>query len=78
MTDFNNKQLDEIHCLNLFDLNNTQAGIKVHHTAKPESIAAMKRLYKKGLVTNDDGGYLTALGQEAAEFAQGLLSILRP
>ncbi len=77
MTDFNNEQLDEIHCLNLFDLNNTQVGLKVHHTAKPESIAAMKRLFEKGLVDHDDGGYLTPLGQEAAEFAQGLLSILR-
>jgi len=38
----------------------------------------MNRLYKKGLVTQEDGGYLTSLGQEAAEFAQGLLSILRP
>ncbi len=78
MTNFNAEQLDEIHCLNLFDLNNTQTGLKVHHTATPESISAMKRLYKKGLVTQDDGGYLTPLGQEAAEFAQGLLSILRP
>ena len=78
MTDFNNDQLDEIHCLNLFDLNNTQVGLKVHHTANPESIAAMKRLYTKGLVSQDDGGYLTPLGQEAAEFAQSLLSILRP
>ena len=78
MTDFNNEQLAEIHCLNLFDLNNTQVGLKVHHTAKPESILAMKRLFDKGLVSQDDGGYLTPLGQEAAEFAQGLLSILRP
>ena len=78
MTDFNNDQLNEIHCLNLFDLNNTQEGLKVHHTAKPESIAAMKRLHAKGLVSQEDGGYLTSLGQEAAEFAQSLLSILRP
>jgi uncharacterized protein (TIGR02647 family) len=78
MTDFNNEQLDEIHCLNLFDLKNTQVGLKVHNTAKPESIAAMKRLYEKGLVSEDDGGYLTAPGQEAAELAQSLLVILRP
>lgn len=78
MTDFNKDQLDEIHCLNLFDLKNTQVGLKVHHTAKPESITAMKRLFEKGLVSEDDGGYLTPLGQEAAELAQSLLLILRP
>jgi len=78
MTDFNNDQLSEIHCLNLFDLNNTHVGLKVHHTAKPDRIEAMKRLFEKGLVTQEDGGYLTSLGQEAAELAQGLQSILRP
>jgi len=78
MNDFNNEQLDEIHCLNLFDLNNTTEGLKVHNNAKPETITAMQRLFDKGIVTQSDGGYLTVLGQEAAEFAQGLLSILRP
>ncbi len=77
MTEFSNEQLEEIHCLNLFDLNNTHEGLKVHHTARTESIDAMKRLHDKGLVSDDDGGYLTSLGQEAAEFVQGLRSILR-
>ena len=77
MTEFDNEQLEEIHCLTLFDLNNTHEGLKVHNSARVESIAAMKRLHDKGLVTQGDGGYLTALGQEAAEFAQSLKSILR-
>jgi len=77
MTEFTNDQLEEIHCLVLFDLNNTHEGLKVHHTARSETIAAIKRLHKKGLITQEDGGYLTSLGQEAAEFAQGLRSILR-
>ena len=77
MTEFTTEQLDEIHCLTLFDLNNTHEGLKVHHTAKAETIDAIKRLHGKGLITQDDGGYLTALGQEAAEFTQGLRSILR-
>jgi uncharacterized protein (TIGR02647 family) len=33
----------------------TQAGIKVHDTAQPESIAAVKRLFDKGLISRDDG-----------------------
>ena len=78
MTDFNNDQLDEIHCLSLFDLKNTQVGLKVHQSANPETVAAMQRLFEKGLVTAADGGYLTTLGIEAAEFAQDLQSILRP
>lgn len=77
MTEFSNEQLEEIHCLNLFDLNNTHEGLKVHHTAREETIDAIERLHKKGLVTQADGGYLTSLGQEAAEFIQGLQSILR-
>jgi len=77
MNEFTNEQLEEIHCLTLFDLNNTHEGLKVHHTARPETIAAIKRLHKKGLVSQDDGGYLTALGQEAAEFTASLRSILR-
>jgi len=77
MTEFSNEQLEEIHCLILFDLNNTHEGLKVHHNARAESIEAMRRLYKKGMITQDDGGYLTSLGKEAAEFAHGLKSILR-
>ena len=77
MSEFSNEQLEEIHCLALFDLNNTHEGLKIHNTAKTEVIAAAKRLHKKGLITKSDGGYLTTLGQEAAEFMQGLRSILR-
>ena len=77
MSEFSNDQLQEIHCLTLFDLNNTHEGLKVHNTAKSETIDAIKRLHDKGLISQDDGGYLTSLGQEAAEFANSLKSILR-
>jgi len=68
--------LAELNILTLYDLSETQQGIKVHHTADPEAIAATKRLCEKGLVTQKDGGYLTGLGMDAAEYAQGLLTIL--
>ena len=77
MSEFSEQQLEEIHCLALFDLNNTHEGLKIHQSANNNTIGAAKRLYKKGLITQDDGGYLTPLGQEAAEFMHGLRSILR-
>jgi len=77
MTEFNSQQLEEIHVLSLYDLNNSHEGLKAHQDARAETLQAMERLFKKGLVSQSDGGYLTALGREAAEFAQALKSILR-
>ncbi|SFP37383.1 TIGR02647 family protein [Pseudomonas borbori] len=66
----------ELDLLALFNLGNTQEGLKIHHTAAPQAIAAAKRLHAKGLLTQEDGGYLTSLGLDAAEHAQVLLTIL--
>ncbi|XKE44582.1 TIGR02647 family protein [Halomonas organivorans] len=68
--------LDELKVLGLFNPVNHQEGIKVHSSAEPTMIEATRRLYHKGLVTQADGGYLTALGQEAAEHARDLLTLL--
>ncbi|MCX7106139.1 MAG: TIGR02647 family protein [Methylococcales bacterium] len=68
--------VEEINILVRYNLSTTQEGIKVHKTAAPESIAATKRLFEKGLVTQEDGGYLTTLGHEAAEQAQMVLNLL--
>jgi len=71
--------VDEINILVRYNLSTTQEGIKVHKTtAAPEIIAATKRLYDKGLLTQEDGGYLTTLGHEAAEQAQTVLNLLNP
>lgn len=67
----------EIRFLSLFNLASQQEGVKVHHNAEPEMIAAAKRLFDKGLITQVDGGYLTDLGIEAAEHAQKMLTILK-
>ncbi len=66
----------ELEILALFNLANIQEGLKIHHTAAPSAIAAVRRLYDKGLVDAADGGYLTSLGLDAAEHAQSLLTIL--
>ncbi len=70
------KLTEELSILARYKLTTTQEGIKVHHTAPPDTISAIKRLHEKGLVTQDDGGYLTDLGIETAEHIQKALTIL--
>lgn len=69
--------LEEIELLHLFDLHNSQEGLKIHHDAAPERVAAAKRLFAKHILTLEDGGFLTPLGIEAAEHAQALVLMLR-
>lgn len=68
--------IQELNTLIRFDLETSRQGIKVHKTADPDVIAATRRLYAKGLLTQADGGYLTGLGRDAAEHAQAVLTIL--
>ncbi|NOQ64926.1 MAG: TIGR02647 family protein [Methyloprofundus sp.] len=67
---------EELNILARYKLTSTQEGIKVHNTAAPELIAAIKRLHDKDLLSRDDGGYLTDLGIETAEHVQKALLIL--
>lgn len=69
--------IEELEILSLFDLSSTQSGIKVHKTAMQTEVEAARRLHKKGLITQSDGGYLTTLGLEAAEHADALCRILQ-
>ncbi|PCJ46233.1 MAG: TIGR02647 family protein [Moraxellaceae bacterium] len=68
--------IEELEILALFNLSTMQEGIKVHKSAEKTAIAATKRLHKKGLITQADGGYLSGLGKDAAEHAQSLITIL--
>ena len=67
----------ELNLLMQFNLKNEQDGIKVHNEAPQETIAAAKRLFEKGLISQADGGYLTALGRKAAEHTQDLNTIIK-
>lgn len=69
--------LQEIEFLLMYDVRNPMEGLKVHHEADPGKIAAAQRLHELGITTLSDGGYLTERGQEAAELAEALISILR-
>ena len=73
---FNKDIIEEMNLLKQFPLESTQAGLKVHSDAAPEAIEAMKRLFTKGLVTQEDGGYLTNHGIETAEQVQSILRVL--
>ena len=72
------EQIHELDILIRYSLESSQQGIKVHGTAVPETIEAVKRLHDKGMITQLDGGYLTDLGRTAAEHAQTLLLMLAP
>ena len=67
----------DVELLNLFELDSSQTGLKIHHEAAPARIASAKRLFESRLTTQADGGYLTPLGIKAAEHAQALVRILR-
>ena len=68
--------IEEIKILTHYNLASIREGIKVHGSANPDAVMATKRLFDKGLISQDDGGYLTDLGIEAAEHAQSVLRIL--
>ena len=73
---FSEEIIDEVNVLSCFDLGSLQSGIKVHSTANDKEIAATKRLFDKGLVSQVDGGYLTDSGREAAEHLLHLSGLL--
>jgi uncharacterized protein (TIGR02647 family) len=73
---YNQNLLDELNILARYNLESTQEGIKIHKDAAPEVIAAGQRLFDKGLIDHQDGGYLTHLGLEVAEKVQSVLMIL--
>lgn len=66
----------ELQLLALFSTASQQTGLKIHHGAAPERVAAATRLYEKRLITQPDGGYLTDLGYEAANALDAVLDIL--
>ncbi|HGO5291586.1 TIGR02647 family protein [Photobacterium damselae] len=68
--------VNEMNLLVKFPMHSNLEGIKVHSNATPEMVEAAQRLYAKGLVTQEDGGYLTYAGHQAVEHAKAALRIL--
>lgn len=69
--------VEEIKVLTYFNVESIQEGIKVHGSAEPAAVKATQRLFDKGLISQNDGGYLTDLGVEAAQHVQSVLTILK-
>ncbi|MEN8259825.1 MAG: TIGR02647 family protein [Pseudomonadota bacterium] len=74
---YTQNMLDEMNVLLRYKLTTTQEGIKVHHSADPAVISATRRLHEKGLITQEDGGYLTNLGLTTAEHVQAVHTVLK-
>ena len=68
--------LQEIRVLSQFNPGSCLEGIKVHHDADPDLIAATERLFNKGLITQQDGGYLTDAGIELLRHLDSLTTVL--
>jgi len=75
--EFNEQLQHELNLLVKFP-DSSLDGLKIHHTANDEVIAAARRLHDKGLTTQADGGYLTDLGREAFDAAKLLYSLMTP
>ncbi|MDH3326994.1 MAG: TIGR02647 family protein [Gammaproteobacteria bacterium] len=73
---YSNELVNELNLLLHYNSESNLEGIKVHHTASESLITATQRLHEKGLVTQVDGGYLTAIGREAVGHAKSLLMLL--
>lgn len=69
--------VNDFKILSCFNTDNHEQGIKIHSECAPELIDAAKRLFKKGLITRDDGGYLTDIGAKTVEDLEALLIKLR-
>ncbi|MDX1504899.1 MAG: TIGR02647 family protein [Spongiibacter sp.] len=68
--------IQEIRVLAQFNPASVLEGIKVHHDADPEMIAATERLFDKGIITQLDGGYLTDAGIELIKHLDTLQTVL--
>lgn len=73
---FTAENIAELNVLILFTPTTHLKGIKIHHTAEPALVVAAQRLYKRGFITQADGGYLTDLGTRASEHAHALFTML--
>lgn len=73
---FNADTMEELNLLLQFDSATLRNGIKVHSNARPEVVAACRSLFAKGLVSQQDGGYLTDEGIEALGHVQVLAGLM--
>jgi uncharacterized protein (TIGR02647 family) len=73
---FNEELMHELNLLVKFKLDSIQEGIKIHQGADASTKAAAVRLFDKGFISQEDGGYLTELGRELAELTNQSVTLL--
>ncbi len=67
---------DEIKLLAKFPEESHMEGLKIHRDADPVLIKSAKSLFNKGIISQDDGGYLTDSGREMAEHLHMVLDTM--
>lgn len=67
----------EMNLLLQFPVDSLMTGIKIHHDAATDTIAAAQRLFDKGLIDQPDGGYLTDAGIELVDHLTVIHSALK-
>lgn len=73
---FSEHMKHELDLLLKFPTRSLMQGLKIHHDADPQMVAAAQRLFDKGITTQPDGGYLTDLGHDLVEHASVLKAAL--
>ena len=67
---------DEIKLLAKFPEESHMEGLKIHRDADPVLIKSANSLFNKGIISQDDGGYLTDSGREMAEHLHMVLDTI--
>ncbi len=70
--------IEELNLLMRLHPNSSSEEISIATTADPAVVAAAKRLFQKGLVSQEDGGHLTDAGGEAADLMSQLADLVSP
>lgn len=70
--------INQLKILACFDPANMSLGIKLRSDMSEELCQAAVRLHQQGLISAEDGGYLTPFGMSMVEHLQHLLVALKP
>ncbi|PJG59950.1 TIGR02647 family protein [Aeromonas cavernicola] len=70
--------INQLKVLACFDPANLSLGIKLRSDMAEELCQAAAHLHRQGLISAEDGGYLTPFGMTMVEHLQHLLVALKP
>ncbi|MGL4249752.1 MAG: TIGR02647 family protein [Aeromonas sp.] len=70
--------INQLKILACFEPANLSQGIKLRSDMQQELCEAAVRLHQQGLISAEDGGYLTPFGMTIVEHLQHLLVALKP